>query len=100
MKLEKIIDFLKRKMSKGHITESFTLKGVEIHDVCILLEEMVILKKKLKSKRLLLAGMAMQGIISRDTQFNNNIGLPDITVTINEAYAYADELLKQEGKDK
>lgn len=48
------------------------------------------------SKRFYAACCAMKAIISKDTHFNNNLGLPDIKTTISEAYAYADELLKQE----
>jgi hypothetical protein len=50
------------------------------------------------TKRLLIAKDAMCAIISRDTQFNNNIGLPDVRMTVVEAYAYADELLRQESE--
>lgn len=53
-------------------------------------------KEEGMSKRFYAACCAMKAIISKDTHFNNNIGLPDIKTTISEAYAYADELLKQE----
>lgn len=48
------------------------------------------------SKRFYAACMAMAAIISKETQFGNNIGLPDIAMTIREAYSYADELLERE----
>ena len=49
------------------------------------------------SKRLLLAGMAMQGILANNPrQMQNNIELPDLTTVARESFAYADELLAQE----
>lgn len=50
------------------------------------------------STRLLIAKDAMCAIITKEVQFGNNIGLPDITMTVREAYAYADKLLEQENE--
>ena len=48
------------------------------------------------TKREYFAGLAMQAIISRNTEdsrFINNIGLPDLAFTARESVAYADALL-------